>query len=455
MKSRLLPRLSAPTILLALALATTAGGQWLADSIDVGAFPVSDLLYNPVLDLVYGCIGLQDGIFFVIDCATNQVIESRTQQSPGVFAYDSTDNKLYLTTHSGDYDTVLVLDGTTFQPVARIPLWWVSVPLWDSDRNRVYVTCPDDNEVAVIDCTTDSVIATVRVGRWPGTMQMNSRHDRLYVLNHDGESVSIVDLEALEEVEEIRLGGVPQCGLYSEAAGKFYCGGTWSVTVIDGAGDSVVAAVPLPYYGLAYSLAENPEAEVVVAGVFATTYCLCAISTRSDTMLTILQCPREPLRIKWSPYTRQLYAACGAGVVAVVNSDGSAVVAEVPVQNCPCCMALSPRQHRLYVGHLNSRLVYVLRDQSIGVEEPAGEPAPTVQLRAWPSPFRRTLMVACDGEGPCRVFGADGRLVRTLPFRNGQCRWDGRDNRGVLVPPGAYLLAVAGAGACRARVVKF
>ena len=406
MKSRHLPRLIAPSILFALALASTASGQWVEDSIDVGGAWVGSLAYNPLMDVVYGGCHVA-GIFFVIDCATNSVLTRWNLPRPQSLVYDSIDDRVYCTTGSSDYDTVYVIDGTTFQPVARIPVYWALEAVWDPDRNRVYVSSGEDNEIAVIDCTTDSVIATVHVGRYPIKMSLNRQHGKLYVLNTDGESVSIVDLEALEETEEIRLDNVPECGLYSEATGKFYCGGYPAVTAVDGVGDSVVAEVRLPDNGAAYALAENPEAGVVLVGVdgYPGDH-ICAVATGPDTLLSALSCPAGPQVIHWSARSRQFYVGLRVGVVAVVNSDGSSVVAEVPVQDSPFCMALSPQQHRLFVGHLNTRYVYVIRDEVGGVAESGSTRLP----RGAAAVVRSTLKT----DSPGLLLDVSGRAVMRL-----------------------------------------
>ncbi|MFO7676067.1 MAG: hypothetical protein R6X12_07120, partial [bacterium] len=59
--------------------------------------------------------------------------------------------------------------------------------------------------------------------------------------------------------------------------------------------------------------------------------------------------------------------------VSVLSYDGSQLLTTLPVQDAPFELAYSPRSRRLYVSHLNSRQVYVIRDEAGGIaEEPTG-----------------------------------------------------------------------------------
>ena len=58
------------------------------------------------------------------------------------------------------------------------------------------------------------------------------------------------------------------------------------------------------------------------------------------------------------------------------------------------------------------------------------------------------------GGDVARVYAQDGRLVRQAQIPAGEVRWvwDGRDERGRLVPPGVYVLAAP--GGVRVKAVK-
>jgi len=100
----------------------------------------------------------------------------------------------------------------------------------------------------------------------------------------------------------------------------------------------------------------------------------------------------------------------------------------------------------------------------VPVGVPAGEPAPRgLSVSATPNPARGAVALALssDTAGPqtLDVFDAAGRHVRRLasgwqPAGARRVRWDGADEAGRRVPPGLYLVTLAGgARHAQARVV--
>ena len=113
----------------------------------------------------------------------------------------------------------------------------------------------------------------------------------------------------------------------------------------------------------------------------------------------------------------------------------------------------------MYVGHLNSDMVYVVRDSSTGVAESGGaDRLMRSGLVANPNPFTLSVVVSWNPRIKygqiARVYAQDGRLVRQVQIPAGGARWvwDGRDDLGALLPPGVYVVE-AGPG-LRAKVVK-
>ena len=110
---RRIPRAAIPALLL-LALILDAQAQTVEDSIDVGGAWIGAMAYNSSAGVVYG--GSQSGDFlFAIDCSSNRVISRVDVYFPRYWAYDSIDNKAYLSHRGrgGECDSVLVLNGAT------------------------------------------------------------------------------------------------------------------------------------------------------------------------------------------------------------------------------------------------------------------------------------------------------------------------------------------------------
>ncbi|MFO7675962.1 MAG: hypothetical protein R6X12_06590, partial [bacterium] len=159
-------------LVLLLALAATGYGQYIVDSVWSGR-EVTGLVYNRPQGYL---VGTHESFVFTIRCEGHNEGTSRyVSRILCGLAVNLVSNRVYCAYGNGEDDTVWVAHGTGLWEYGRIPLDGASQPFWDSVGNRIYVACASENEVAVIDCATDSVIAHVRVGRDPERPELNTR----------------------------------------------------------------------------------------------------------------------------------------------------------------------------------------------------------------------------------------------------------------------------------------
>ena len=75
-----------------------------------------------------------------------------------------------------------------------------------SETSKVYVSCWADASIAVVDPRESGQgVASISVERHPTAMMFNSNATRLYVVNSDADSVSVIDTTADREVERINV----------------------------------------------------------------------------------------------------------------------------------------------------------------------------------------------------------------------------------------------------------
>jgi YVTN family beta-propeller protein len=451
-------------LLVCLALAAAGRAQEVIDSIDVGGAIVGSLAYNQTARVVYGA-SEESYYFFAISCDSHKVVSRIYRRMPMYIAYAPRVNKAYFTQRTQDIDSVIVVDGTTHQYLRGIPLLWATVPLYDSASNRLYVSCDEENEVGVIDCATDSVIARIHVGQGPVWMDLNSQGRRLYVRNWDGESVSIIDLQTLQVIRTIPVGNVPEAGCYDAAMNKDYCAIGSAVVVIDGAGDTLLTHIDLP---LGCSVKSFVAAgALAMAGVTLNNDAwLYVVDCATDTVLNALRVGREPHGLVYSPASGLVYSASSLDDnLYVIAADGSRILTTVSVTGYPFALQPVGDRNHLYVGHLDSRKVYVVKDSVTGVAEPVGAAISQPPLIVvGPNPFAGATTIRCGvrlalDAGIC-IFSQDGRQVRRLvpdltpPGSPMTFAWNGKDELGKRVPKGVYLAVVAGQAGVRAKLVK-
>ena len=450
--------------LLALCLAAGVGrAQFVEDSMWTGRY-VRDFVYNYRNGYV---IGMTEGnnAIFSIWCGRNSLESSVYAPLPLYVTYNATNNRVYCTHgHGYEDDSVLVADAIQVHRIKEMPLPGAWRPIWDSVSNRVYVACGLENDVAVIDCRTDSVIDRIRVGETPSALDINTRHRKLYVRNWDGESVSIIDLNTNHVIRTIPVGGVPMAGLYHQGADKYYAGatGATSLVVIDGIGDTVLSRLPMPNTNLNAMAAAGPTGLLLVGLVVGEVDSVFAIDPANDSVVHRVAVGRQPEAIVWSSYTGHFYVACAVSdVVQVLSGDGSRVLATLEVGGYPKVLASAPEYHRVYVGHSDGSYVYVIKDSVTGIEEPLGPRAARRELQAWPNPFRNSVRfdaASGNGEPAFRVYALDGRLVARVEAgvtSSGlMAVWDGRSFDGADAPPGVYFVTAVSPPQQSLTVVK-
>lgn len=117
-------------------------------------------------------------------------------------AVNETTNRIYTTNYAG-YDSpdgsragvVTVIDGDTNTVLTEIPVGLAPVGLAVSPNGRVYVTNMGDGTVSVIDGETNQVVETIPVGTYPQAAAV--LNDYLYVAGFSG-PISVVDLGATQ-----------------------------------------------------------------------------------------------------------------------------------------------------------------------------------------------------------------------------------------------------------------
>ena len=94
---------------------------------------------------------------------------------------------------NGLSDTVSVIDGSTNTVVATIPVGKTPSGIaFNPDNGNVYVTNKVNHTVSVIDGSTNTVLGTIAVGDRPFGIAYNPDNGNLYVTNEDSNTVSVI-----------------------------------------------------------------------------------------------------------------------------------------------------------------------------------------------------------------------------------------------------------------------
>jgi len=146
---------------------------------------------------------------------------------PYGLCFDSTDDKAYCGT---DDRGVAVIP--TSLTVAHVVTGHRSTPVcYDPRQNMVYCTdadSPTGSTMTVIDCSADTVAATVAVGDQPKLAYYNAINNKVYCVNYGSCDVSVIDAATNQVVVTIPVDSYPQAIAWNTAQNRTYvsCAGS-------------------------------------------------------------------------------------------------------------------------------------------------------------------------------------------------------------------------------------
>ena len=179
----------------------------------------------------------------IIDGTTNAVTSLKSG-SYDAMAINSNAGLLYLMSYESSDLTVLNLNNRTF---SKLPMG--ATHPWAFARNPVtsilYVTRIGNADVVAYNeqSHTSSIIKT---GNYPCAIAINSRTNRVYVLNYADETVTVIDGAANRVLATLPVGNHPQAIAVDEDANQAYVANVHgnTLTVIDGSKNLVSEALP-------------------------------------------------------------------------------------------------------------------------------------------------------------------------------------------------------------------
>src|SRR5207249_7207481 len=126
-----------------------------------------------------------------------------------------------------------------------LPLLLVCAFASSALAHSLFVVTRLSDAVAVIDTSTDQVIATIPVGHGPVRIAMSPDRLKAYVSNGQAGTVSVLDTVALTTTATIRVGASPPESAVTPDGGRLFLvhQSTSTVTVIDTATNLVITNV--------------------------------------------------------------------------------------------------------------------------------------------------------------------------------------------------------------------
>lgn len=230
-----------------------------------------------------------------------------------------------------------------------------------------YITNSIDSTVSVINLSTNTVSATIKVGGWPFGVSCSSDGTKVYVVNKADNSISVINTST-NTVSAIISGiGTELYGIAVSPDGtKVYVvnsNANGKVTVIDAVLNIFSDTIAIGSYPT--GIAVSPDG----SKVYVTNYndnTISVINTVANTVSTTITVGANPQYVAVSPNGNTLYVAnygIGGNTVSVVNTATNAVTTTIDLNNemwGAYSIALTPDGAKAYVVNYLENLVSVI-----------------------------------------------------------------------------------------------
>ena len=244
-------------------------------------------------------------------------------------------------------------------------------------KTVAYVTNNQSHNVSVIDTATNTVTATIPVGKQPSGIAFSPDGARVYVMNTGENTISIIDTATNAVTATITLGGRPRQGpellaITPDGKSLYVTLERGSVLVINTATNTVAATIPVP---AAAAVAISPDGSrayvqtVLTGGVFV-------IDTASNTVIAHVPVPSNfSAGIAVTPDGAKVYVAGGVRHpdIFVIDTNSNTIVATISYPGGPQGIAFSPDGRKAYVANELTDAVNVI-DTSTTTVEPGAIP---------------------------------------------------------------------------------
>jgi len=315
------------------------------------------LFYNPIDNKVY--CSAADHKLLVIDAATNQVIKTLPiAVGTDCFCVDAKEDWVYVCSVYG----IDVIDGAgdsvvgSITPSAQGP----RAACYSSRSDRVYVHGYGETLLVM---HRDSIKGKIKVGSYPYYLCYNSVGDKVYSANYGSNDVSIIRCDSNRVIATVPTGGEGRVICYDSILNRVYCAVHESTVVIDGATNTKVGSIAAPGGGDVTLLDEinhalyRPRGTQDSTGVQVTSGVTCQPLAFVPTLGA-----EHPATACWNSLRNKVYVACQGDQprLAVINGSTNGVLGWVLTGGRPCALAYYRPLDRIYSANRGTASVAVV-----------------------------------------------------------------------------------------------
>jgi YVTN family beta-propeller protein len=264
-----------------------------------------------------------------------------------ILTIDAAARRLYLS-HATKVIVVDIDKGNVVREIADTPgvHEFIAVP----ELNRGFSSNGKEDKVSVFDLKTCAATSKLDAGKGPDAMAYSLSRGELYVGNHAGNSMTVIDVNEPKVVATIPLDGTPEFAVADDAAGRVYCNieDQSEIAVINAAKHQVDTSWPL-------TPGKNPTGialDAVHHRLFAACENLLVMcDTNSGKVVGSVPTGKGADGCAFDEETGLIFVPCGEGVttIARATADGLTVVDNLKTERGARTIALDPKTHRIFM----------------------------------------------------------------------------------------------------------
>ena len=266
-----------------------------------------------------------------------------------ILTIDSVANRLYLS-HATKVVVVDINKNTVIGEIADVPgvHAFVAVP----EVQRGFSSNGKESKSSVVDLTDLKTVSKLDTGSNPDAIVYEPRHGEVYVFNHTGKSVTVINAKAATVSATIPLGGTPEFAAVDESAGRIYCNieDKSEVAVIDTDKHKVIARWPLDPGEEPSGIALDARHHRLFSGCH--NKLMTMLDTNTGRVIANVPICAGVDGCAFDDSTELAFASCGDGTTAIAREaapDKLEVVQLLKTERGARTMALDARTHRIYL----------------------------------------------------------------------------------------------------------
>src|SRR6266481_1624181 len=266
-----------------------------------------------------------------------------------ILTIDATASRLYLS-HATKVVVVDLNRNRVAREIADTPGVHGFVAI--SELQRGFSSNGKESKSSVVDLTTLKTISKIDTGLNPDAVVYEPRHGEVYVFNHTGNSVTVINAKAATVSATIPLGGNPEFAAVDETAGRVYCNieEKSEVAVINADKHEVIA-----HWSLAPG--EGPSGIALDAThhrLFAGCHnkMMVMLDTESGKVVDTVPIGAGVDGCAFDDASQLAFASCGDGTTTIAREVAPGkltVIQTLKTERGARTMALDPKTHRIYL----------------------------------------------------------------------------------------------------------